>query len=49
MSKVIPQIVRKYDFEILPDTNGEKYTWRTRWFAKPSFNAIVRRRARKAE
>ncbi len=49
MSKVIPQIVRKYDFEILPNANGEKYTWRTRWFAKPSFNAIVRRRAQKAE
>ncbi|EDU46193.1 CypX Cytochrome P450 [Pyrenophora tritici-repentis] len=48
MSKVIPQIVRKYDFEILSDANGEKYTWRTRWFAKPSFNAIVRRRAQKA-
>ena len=48
MSKVVPQIVRKYDFEILPDVNGERYTWRTRWFAKPSFNAVVRRRAEKA-
>ncbi|KAJ4330854.1 hypothetical protein N0V95_009987 [Ascochyta clinopodiicola] len=49
MSKVIPQIVRKFDFEIVPNAKGEKYTWKTRWFAKPSFNAIVKRRAQKAD
>ncbi|KAL1796194.1 hypothetical protein ACET3X_004734 [Alternaria dauci] len=47
MNKVIPQIVRKYDFEILPHANGEKYTWTTRWFSKPSFIAIVRSRVQK--
>ncbi|KAH6611813.1 pisatin demethylase [Boeremia exigua] len=47
MSKVIPQIVRKYDFQILSNAEGERYTWKTRWFAKPSFNAVVRRRALK--
>jgi cytochrome P450 len=48
MSKVVPQIVRKYEFEILPDEHGEKYTWKTRWFAKPRLNALVRRRVQKA-
>jgi hypothetical protein len=48
MNKGVPQIVRKYDSELLPDANGERYTWKTRWFAKPSFNAVVRRRAQKA-
>jgi cytochrome P450 len=49
MSKVIPQIVRKYDFEIVPNEKGERYTWRTRWFSKPSFHAKVTRRAQKAQ
>lgn len=49
MSKVIPQIVRNYDFEILPDAMGELFTWKTRWFTKPNFHAVVRRRAQKAE
>jgi hypothetical protein len=41
--------VQKYDFDILANEKGEKYTWKTRWFAKPSFKAVVRRRAGKAE
>ncbi|KAF3047879.1 hypothetical protein E8E11_008115 [Didymella keratinophila] len=49
MSKVIPQIVRKYDLNVVPNEKGEKYTWRTRWFAKPSFFAKVEGRAQKAE
>ncbi|KAF1930890.1 pisatin demethylase [Didymella exigua CBS 183.55] len=49
MSKVIPQIVRKYDFQIVPNEKGERYTWRTRWFAKPSLFAKVMRRVQKAE
>lgn len=49
MSKAIPQIVRKYDFELLPNEKGEKYTWKTRWFAKQTFKAVVRRRVQKAE
>jgi len=49
MSKVIPQVVRKYDLNIMPNEKGERYTWRTRWFAKPSFFAKVERRAHKAE
>ncbi|KAJ4341861.1 hypothetical protein N0V87_001526 [Didymella glomerata] len=48
MSKVIPQIVRRYDFHVVPNEKGERYTWRTRWFAKPSFFAKVSR-AQKAE
>lgn len=46
MSKVIPQVVRKYDFHIVPNEEGEKYTWKTRWFAKPSFFAKVSRRTK---
>ncbi|KAF3000205.1 hypothetical protein E8E13_006940 [Curvularia kusanoi] len=49
MSKVIPQIVRKYDFEIVPDGEGRRYSWTTRWFAKPNFKAVVSRRVQKAE
>ncbi|KAJ4991362.1 cytochrome p450 pisatin [Stagonosporopsis vannaccii] len=48
MSKVIPQIVRKYDFELVPDEKGQKYSWRTRWFAKPNLKAVVKRRIQKA-
>ena len=48
MSKVIPQIVRNYDSDIIPDEKGERYTWRTRWFAKPSFKAVARKRVQKA-
>ncbi|KAJ4347656.1 hypothetical protein N0V95_005229 [Ascochyta clinopodiicola] len=45
MLKVVPQIVRKFDFELLPQREtGELYTWKTRWFAKPSFTCLVRRR-----
>lgn len=49
MSKVIPQIVRKYDFQIVPNEKGEMYSWTTRWFAKPSIHAKVSRRVQKAE
>jgi cytochrome P450 len=43
MFKVIPQIVRKFDFEIIPDKEtGQLYTWETRWFAKPSFRCLVK-------
>lgn len=49
MSKVVPQIVRKYDFDIVPDEEGQKFSSRTRWFAKPNFKAVVRSRVRKAE
>ncbi|KAF9696259.1 hypothetical protein EKO04_005773 [Ascochyta lentis] len=44
MSKVVPQIVRKYDFEAVPNEVGEKYSWKTRWFSKPDFKAVVKRR-----
>lgn len=44
MSKVVPQIVRKYDFEIQPDAEGQKFSWRTRWFSKPAVNVVVRKR-----
>lgn len=49
MSKVIPQIVRNYDFELLPDAKGQKFSWSTRWFAKPNLKAVVKRRLEKAE
>ncbi|KAK7177359.1 cytochrome P450 oxidoreductase [Paraphaeosphaeria sporulosa] len=45
MLKVIPQIVRKFDFEILPhEKTGQLYTCKTRWFAKPSFKCLVKAR-----
>ncbi|KAJ4347616.1 hypothetical protein N0V95_005263 [Ascochyta clinopodiicola] len=44
MSKVIPQVVRKYDFEVVHEENEDRFSWRTRWFAKPNFKAKVRRR-----
>jgi cytochrome P450 len=49
MSKVVPQIVRKYDLDIVPDEQGRKYTWKTRWFAKPELKAVIRRKMQKAE
>lgn len=46
MLKVIPQIVRSFDFEIIPDEKtGQLYTWKTRWFAKPSFKCLVKARS----
>lgn len=44
MSKVIPQIVRKYDFELVPNEKGERFSWSTKWFAKPDLKAVVKRR-----
>jgi cytochrome P450 len=44
MSKVVPQIVRMYDLDIMPDEQGRKYMGKTRWFAKPEFKAVIRRR-----
>ncbi|KAJ4323746.1 hypothetical protein N0V94_001664 [Neodidymelliopsis sp. IMI 364377] len=53
MSKVVPQIVRNYDFEVVG--GGDKvegmggeggFTWWTRWFSKPDFRAVVRRRTK---
>jgi cytochrome P450 len=49
MSKVIPQIVRKYDLSVVVNERGEMYSWRTRWFAKPSFFAKVERRSSKED
>ena len=49
MSKVVPQIVRKYDWDVVPDEQGKKYTWKTWWFAKPELKAVIRRRVQKAE
>jgi cytochrome P450 len=48
MYKVIPQIVRKFDFEILADgrpTGGAGYKWKTLWFVKPELNCVVKERA----
>ncbi|KAL6706818.1 hypothetical protein ACN47E_005154 [Coniothyrium glycines] len=45
MYKVIPQIVSRYDFELIQDKKtGNVFTWTTRWFAKPDFKCLVRRR-----
>lgn len=44
MSKVIPQIVMKYDFELQPNDKGQKFGWKTRWFSKPVVHAVVRKR-----
>jgi cytochrome P450 len=46
MYKVIPQIVREFDFEILEDGKpGGGYTWKTFFFAKQTLNCMVRERA----
>ncbi|PVH96824.1 pisatin demethylase [Periconia macrospinosa] len=45
MSKVIPQIVRKYDFEIRPNDKGQRFSWSTRWFSKPAVNVVVKKRS----
>jgi cytochrome P450 len=46
MYKVLPQIVRKFDFEILTDGKpGAGYKWKTLWFAKPELNCVVKDRA----
>lgn len=46
MSKVIPQIARKFDFEMLRNKEtGKEYTWRSRWFIKPDFKCLVKDRA----
>ncbi|KAF2131728.1 pisatin demethylase [Dothidotthia symphoricarpi CBS 119687] len=46
MSKVIPQIVRKFDFELLEDSKtGEGYTWHTEWFTPQSFKCSVQARS----
>jgi len=44
MYKVIPQIARKFDFEIQTDKkSGRQLTWNTAWFVKPSFTCLVRK------
>ncbi|KAL6157789.1 hypothetical protein ACJQWK_08105 [Exserohilum turcicum] len=46
MSKVIAHIVQKYDFDLQPNDQGQKFSWKTRWFAKPIVHAVVKRRSR---
>jgi cytochrome P450 len=45
MFKVIPQIVRRFEFEVI---NGDEkdggYSWKTLWFTKQKFDCIVRAR-----
>ncbi|PLB52502.1 cytochrome protein [Aspergillus steynii IBT 23096] len=41
MSKVIPQLYRKYEFELAP---GEKRTTWEAWFVKPKFQCYVKQR-----
>ncbi|KAH8721512.1 pisatin demethylase [Phaeosphaeriaceae sp. PMI808] len=41
MKKVIPEIVRRFDFEIV---QGDEYKWKTYWFSKQSFKCIVKTR-----
>jgi cytochrome P450 len=46
MYKVIPQIVRQFDFEIVTDPKTNKgYTWKTLWFTKQDFKCLVKQRA----
>ena len=45
MYKVIPQIVRKFDFQIVADSqHGDGYTWKTLWFTKQTLHCIVKER-----
>lgn len=47
MYKVIPQIVREFDFEILDNEEFKGgYTWKTFFFAKQNLHCLVRERAR---
>ncbi|KAH8701234.1 pisatin demethylase [Phaeosphaeriaceae sp. PMI808] len=46
MLKVVPQIVRKFDFEIVPDTKtGQQVTWRTAFLVKPRVLCRVTQRS----
>lgn len=46
MSKVVPQVVRRFDFELLVDRKtGKGYTWNTAWFTPQNFLCSVRARA----
>ncbi|RAR09523.1 pisatin demethylase [Stemphylium lycopersici] len=48
MNKVIPQIVRKFDFELVSDSEtGKGYSWKTFWFTKQNFKCVVRERTHK--
>ncbi|KAJ4358701.1 uncharacterized protein N0V89_003285 [Didymosphaeria variabile] len=46
LSKVIPQLVRQFDFEIVPDAEngGKMYDYKTLWFVKQKFKCFVRER-----
>jgi cytochrome P450 len=44
MYKVIPQIVRKFDFEILDDSGKGGYSWKTLWFTKQNLACVVKER-----
>lgn len=46
MSKVIPQLVRHFDFEIVPnrENGGKLLDWKTFFFVKQNFWCVVRER-----
>ncbi|KAI8940568.1 hypothetical protein NX059_004245 [Plenodomus lindquistii] len=45
MYKLVPQVVRDYDFDLIPDTNTEKpWTNSTAWFVWPDMKCKVRER-----
>ncbi|KAL6154177.1 hypothetical protein ACJQWK_01907 [Exserohilum turcicum] len=47
MFKVVPQVIRHFDFEILADKQtGKGYAWKTYWFTKQDFKCrVVERKA----
>ncbi|KAH7070196.1 pisatin demethylase [Paraphoma chrysanthemicola] len=57
MCKVVPQIVRRFDFEMVNGGAGEEkgkggiggtgYTWKTYWFTKQDFRCFVREREKR--
>jgi cytochrome P450 len=44
MYKVIPQIVNKFDIEILDDGGKGGYSWKTLWFTKQNLSCVVKER-----
>ena len=46
MSKVIPQLVRYFDFEVVPneENKGKLYDYHTLWFTKQNLRCIVHER-----
>jgi hypothetical protein len=47
MYKVIPQMVKNFDFEVVrgEGDEGTGYSWKTLWFTKQEFECVIKERA----